>query len=730
MAAETSPTLTSTSHTLEALPATMPATNPTSYFLQNLAPSNRHVFLQPPPSLPTTSLNIVKDTLEDFAGTVVDEQQIRLKKRKRGEDKGEVLKVRKVYVDGFETNQVWQQARKVIEGVLRYADGRLGELQDEGVIVEDLDDDEEGSPAEAEEDDDEEEDEMEEDVSDGGLEAELNGNGLLDEEASEDGEELEFEDAQEDFEDDDYEDVEEDDEEDADGPEEEYEADPDGLNDGFFSLDEFNKQSQYFEDQDAKGDPNTDQASDDEDIDWNADPMSAEAEALAAKTKKAQDGGDMPEDDDDDDSEGGPTFGDMDLDAPEGASDDEDMVGNLDDGVADGLGEFNANEVYYKDFFAPPKRKRDDKRPKNKKSVRFDSKAQHNAEDVERAMEDVKRDLFEDESEMEDSADGLSDVDAGDPKSRRSAHERRQARLAEEIRKLEAASVAKREWTLSGEAAAADRPVNSLLEQDLDFEHGGKPVPVITPEISESIEDLIKRRILAQEFDEVIRRRPGTESMPASTRRGLLAEVDDTKGKSLAEVYEEEHAKTQDPEAYVSQSDEKLQREEKEIENMWKDVSSRLDALSSWHYRPRPVEPSLSVVADVATVSMEDAQPTTASAIGGESSRMAPQEVYTANRKTAAAGEVVHKGGAPLAKQEMSREDKQRQRRREKERVRKAGGVGGGKALSKRAQLQKDTMADLKKGGVKVINRKGEVTDVDGKKVKGVKTASSGSYKL
>nr|5O9E_B Chain B, Putative U3 small nucleolar ribonucleoprotein protein [Thermochaetoides thermophila DSM 1495] len=128
--------------------------------------------------------------------------------------------------------------------------------------------------------------------------------------------------------------------------------------------------------------------------------------------------------------------------------------------------------------------------------------------DVERAEQDVRRDLFDDLSEHEDSEDALSDASAGDPKSRKSAHERRQAKIAEQIRKLEAELVAKRAWTLAGEATAADRPVNSLLGEDMEFDHVGKPVPVVTEEVSESIEELIKRRILAGEFDEVLRRRP------------------------------------------------------------------------------------------------------------------------------------------------------------------------------------------------------------------------------
>src|SRR5690606_14131638 len=149
----------------------------------------------------------------------------------------------------------------------------------------------------------------------------------------------------------------------------------------------------------------------------------------------------------------------------------------LEDDV-NGLGlDLSANDIFYDDFFAPPKKKK--KPGSSKKRQSLPEPSRPDDAEVERAENDVRRDLFDDLSERSDSEDALSDVSAGDPKSRRSAHERRQAKLAEEIRRLEAELVAKRAWTLSGEAAAADRPVNSLLEEDLDFEHAGKPVPVV-----------------------------------------------------------------------------------------------------------------------------------------------------------------------------------------------------------------------------------------------------------
>ncbi|KAL0942629.1 U3 small nucleolar ribonucleoprotein MPP10 [Colletotrichum truncatum] len=690
----------------------------------NLGPANRHAFLQPPPAIPSASLQVVKDTLDAFAGQISDEQ-LRLlkeatKKRKRADagERADVLKIRKVHVDGFETTQVWQQARRIIQSALKHSQETLQELEDRNEIVtngvagEDslAESDEEGS----EDDDEEEGSDDEEELSGSDLE------GLEDDDDEEDLEEgSDVEGLTGDLEDmeDDEEQEEEDDDDDV---SETYVEDPNGLNDGFFSIDDFNKQTQWFEEQDARGDPNTDVASDEEEIDWTADPLAASSKSKPKK--KADEMEEDVEEEEDDDEDDGPTFGDMDLNAPEGASDDEDM-----DDAAGEEEEFNANGIYFKDYFAPPPKK--GSKDKKKKSVRFAPK-KVTEEDVERAMEDVKRDLFDDESDHgDDSEDALSDVSAGDPRSRRSAHERRQAKLAEEIRKLEAESVAKRSWTLTGEASAVERPVNSLLEEDLAFEHLGKPVPVITAEVSEGIEDLIKRRIIAQDFDEVLRRRPGAD-LPENTRRGLI-ELDDSKsGKGLAEIYEEEHLKNTDPDGYVSKSDEKLQREEKEIEQMWKDLSARLDSLSSWHYKPKPAAPSLTVVSDAATISMEDAQPTTAQGVSGGQSMIAPQEVYKAGKDTAEKGEVVAKNGLPVAKQEMSREDKLRRRRREKERIRKAGGTDAKKPLGKKAQMQKDTLADLKKGGVKVINRKGEVVDVDGNKAKAEAKATSSSFKL
>ncbi|KAK8905876.1 hypothetical protein QC760_005784 [Botrytis cinerea] len=639
---------TSTSHTMTASPTskasvakiTQIGTNGSSSIedlITALTSTNRHTFIAPSSKILTTSSEFSKETLDRFAGKIGDEQATRLKeqrkKRKRGdrdEAEEEVLKIRKIHTQGFEAQQVFEQAKRVVDALKGEVARGLEELGIGGDESEESKDaGEEGS------------DMMEFDEDGFAIGSDIEG-----EEGDED-----LEDMEEEFH------TDSEDENDAQDDGEAFEVfveDPNKLNDGFFSIDEFNKQTEFLERQDASADPYTGEASDEEDIDWGTDPMSMPIKA---------DKGSKRDSDDDDD---------MDLDEAADVADD------------------NTNDILYKDFFEPPPRKIGKGERQANYLERQAKKAAKKAPEedeaaMERAMADVRRDLFDDEDDA-NSEDALSDLDPADPKSRRSAHERRQAKISEEIRRLEAASVAKRDWTLAGEAKALDRPMNSLLEEDLDFERTGKPVPVITAEVSESIEELIKRRILAQEFDEVIRRRPDSLT-PANTRRGLF-ELDDSKNQqSLAEIYEEEHVKNTNPDTYVSATDEKLQAQEKEVENLWKDICAKLDALSSWHYKPKPAAPSLTVVGDVATISMEDAQPSTASGIAGAESRLAPQEIYKA-------GQVVE--GMKKDNKEITR--------------------GG---------------APLKRGGVKVIGKRGEMRDVEGKKIMASEVVTGGGgFKL
>jgi len=51
-----------------------------------------------------------------------------------------------------------------------------------------------------------------------------------------------------------------------------------------------------------------------------------------------------------------------------------------------------------------------------------------------------------------------------------------------------------------GEANSRARPLNSLLEEDLEFEHSQRVVPVITEEKVKTLEEMIKARIIEVRF--------------------------------------------------------------------------------------------------------------------------------------------------------------------------------------------------------------------------------------
>lgn len=691
-----------------------------------------YAFLQPAPSLHSSSLSYLKDTLDPLATSISQDQQARLqqsrRKRKRGQNVGgeeDVLRLKKVHIQGFAIEQVWEQARRVIDAARKEAERGLAEVEARQA---ESSEDEEDLAVEKGLDGESVDGEDESDLGEEGVDYEIEGEDV-------DGEEVDDIDgmSEDDLDGVDAGDVDMEDEEEAledEEPAQEFVVDPHGLNDGFFSIDDFNRQSDFLEQADARGD-NDGADSDEEDIDWGADPTGASAQAAAGTVDQ-----DM---DDEEDDEDGPTFGNTDLNAREGDSEDDNE--EIEDGEMDDMGSMaNTNNVMYAEFFAPPakkasKKKRGRPNPHNFPAAQEPPSGandpEENEADIERTMSAVHRDLFEDESEDEGADEVDNDLDPSDPKSRRSTHERKKAALAEEIRRLEAANVAKREWTLSGEARAADRPINSLLEEDLEFERAGKPVPVITAEVSEDIEELIKRRILAQDFDDIIRRRPNDLATGKDARRGRLDyHLDDTKAKqSLAEQYEEEHLRKTDPN-FVEASDEKTRKEQAEITALWKDISGKLDSLSSWHFRPKAPAPQLDIRVDAPVVSLEDARPSAGADAAG-ASQLAPQEVYKAGEAREKAEEVVTRGGMPVGREEMSREERRRRRRRDKERIRKASSNDEKKPESKKSKDKKDMLVDLKRGGATVIGKKGELQDVEGNAVgERLGAQGAGSFKL
>ena len=708
--------------------------------LSHTIASSAYKFLHPPPSLYAASLVLAKRYLDPLATTISEAQNRRQqdvrKKRKCGDadqhDTRHLIRLKQVHTEGFGTGQIWEQARRILDASREEVERFLPDLIADGRAQKSFDKMSNGTQNDrkpvravrfdfrgAEMSSRNLEDVGAEDKnlhvnrvgaeqdkfyhgrdSLDGIEGDIKLDDVAEAEDSENGSDEDKVSAQR---------------------SEPFVRDRYGLNDGFFSIDDFNRQSGFFEQQDIRGDPNDSALSGEEDVDWDVDPSSLALPSESFRDPQSEDDAPLPTLSED----SGPTFGSSGPNDPSDSDNALDISASADDDIRGKI-----NNIMYADFFAPPARKASKKSralPQPRPSS-YSSRERTAEGDLQHTISSVRRDLFEDDFPTSPDAEQIDSYD------RHSSHQMRQAALAAEIRHLEAAAVAKRDWTLSGEARATERPLNALLEEDLEFERVGKPVPVITNEVSEHIEALIKRRILVRDFDEVIRRRPSdlvTRSAQTYKRGGF--DLDNSKPQqSLAESYEEEYLKKADPESYISKQDAQLDRQHEEIERLWAELSAKLDALSSWHYRPKPPSANISVVAHVPAISVEDAQPT-ADAIAA-ASRLAPQELYKAGEGVNKRQEIVTKRGDVMGRAEISRAGKRRMRRREKERIRKAGGGIDGKRKSMEGNREKqrnEVMGHLKRGGVTVIGRKGEVEDIEGTKTRGKRTIKRGSgYKL
>ncbi|KAI0735201.1 U3 small nucleolar ribonucleoprotein complex, subunit Mpp10 [Earliella scabrosa] len=255
-------------------------------------------------------------------------------------------------------------------------------------------------------------------------------------------------------------------------------------------------------------------------------------------------------------------------------------------------------------------------------------------EDDEMLRTGVDDDESQDDVSMEDDEESglatmerfkddlFADDDDDKPQEGLSTYEKRMAALREEIATLESENVAKKDWTLLGEATSRSRPQNSLLEEDLEFERVMKSVPVITEEVVHSLEERIKARILENQFDDVVRKRP-VDDKPFLPSR--FFELQDTKSKqSLAEIYEDEYTAAQTGGAVGDDRDGKLKKEHQEIEKLWENICSKLDALCNAHFTPKAPKATIATVSNVAAATLESALPTTKAT----TTMLAPEEVY------------------------------------------------------------------------------------------------------
>ncbi|XP_036032179.1 U3 small nucleolar ribonucleoprotein protein MPP10 [Onychomys torridus] len=279
------------------------------------------------------------------------------------------------------------------------------------------------------------------------------------------------------------------------------------------------------------------------------------------------------------------------------------------------------------------------------------------SEDGEQPKEGLKRVTFAlPEDEAEDTSPLAVKQESDEVKS---SFEKRQEKMNEKIASLEKELLEKKPWQLQGEVTAQKRPENSLLEETLHFDHAVRMAPVITEETTLHLEDIIKQRIRDQAWDDVERKEKPKEDAYEYKKRLTL---DHEKSKlSLAEIYEQEYIKL-----HQQKTEEEENPEHVEIQKMMDSLFLKLDALSNFHFIPKPPVPEIKVVSNLPAITMEEVAPVSVS----DAALLAPEEIKEKNKagdlKTAA-----EKTGTDKKRERRKKKHQKRLKMKEKEKRRK-----------------------------------------------------------
>ncbi|EQC42676.1 hypothetical protein SDRG_00404 [Saprolegnia diclina VS20] len=303
----------------------------------------------------------------------------------------------------------------------------------------------------------------------------------------------------------------------------------------------------------------------------------------------------------------------MDDDAEDLEDDDEDDDDEDEDGLFEDGG-VNEKKATYKDFFEGGS---DDDADGGNDDDEDEVEAEVDAEDAASDDEDNapstssnKRKALTEDEEEDVAERGIL-----------SSHQRRMANLHSQIESLEEEALGDKPWALKGEVKAAARPENSLLEATLEYDRPTRVAPTITVEVTQALEEIIKERIREDQYDDVIRKFAVNENAQRE-----VADLSMEKSKEgLGDIYEKEYMKN----AMGFEDTSDMKKEQEEIEAMFQKLCWKLDALSNFHFTPKPVVREMAVQSTAPAITMEEAVP-----IGVSDATMAaPEEVYDKKRK-------------------------------------------------------------------------------------------------
>ncbi|PXF46553.1 U3 small nucleolar RNA-associated protein MPP10 [Gracilariopsis chorda] len=278
--------------------------------------------------------------------------------------------------------------------------------------------------------------------------------------------------------------------------------------------------------------------------------------------------------------------------------------------------------------------------------------------------------------------------------------ERSRSRAKRKIEAMEEASVSKKSWELRGEISAFARPKDSLLDTDMHHDIAVKPKAFLASEINETIEDVIKQRIIDGLFDDVVMQLPDAYvEHKRKGRQNELADISQEKPtEGLADLYAREFNEEREKQNKVMLASKEVQREadqplteqQQEVNKLFEKISKKLDALSSMRFTPLSEDVKIDVsTKNVKAIAAEEAIPEGVS----DANLLTPKEVFSVDKKEA------------VGEKEVTKEERRAARRMRKSKKRKRQAADESK---KQALVQTDPILAEKRRAETALIRRGK----------------------